>query len=129
MAGAITLRCGRSKCTISARLAGRPVLSATLSPASVETSTCASALSAPAAWLYWANCHHAPWHAFCSRQRQARDWMHCKGHESNPDPMMQALILSHVALISALLIQDSAVSAMTNLLRQDDDLWYFSTCC
>lgn len=42
----VTLRCGRSKCTISARLAGRPVLSATRSPASVETSTCASALPA-----------------------------------------------------------------------------------
>ena len=93
MAGAITLRCGRSKCTISARLAGRPVLSATLSPASVETSTCASALSAPAAWLCCANFHHVPWHAFCSKQRQARDWMHCKGHESNPDPMMQALLV------------------------------------
>ena len=42
-----TFRVGRSKCTISARLAGRPVLSATRSPTSVETSTCASARSAP----------------------------------------------------------------------------------
>jgi hypothetical protein len=38
---------GRSKCTISARSAGRPVLSAVRRPTSVDTSTCAFARSAP----------------------------------------------------------------------------------
>ena len=42
-----TFRVGRSKCTMRAMLAGKPVLSATRNPASVETSTCASARSAP----------------------------------------------------------------------------------
>ena len=74
---AVTLRCGRSKCTIKARLAGRPVLSATLSPASVETSTCASALSAPRRSIVW-------------RTMTGQRWTHSVIYGSSSDHILQA---------------------------------------